>query len=141
MVVVPARIPDTTPVATLAVVGMLLFQTPPLVASVSVVVSPTHTLGVPVMAAGVSVTVTTWVVAHPVPSVYVINAVPVDTPLTTPVVPPIDIFELVLLHAPPGVASVSILINPVQIWRLPVITDGSGFTVNDFVAEHVALTV
>ena len=64
IVTVPAAIPVTTPVAlTVAVAGVKLLHTPPVVASVNVVVFPTQTVLVPPIAAGevgaaISVTVT-----------------------------------------------------------------------------------
>ena len=62
MVVVPGVMPVTRPVEALIVAmpGRLLLQVTPAVASVSVVVKPTHTLSIPLMAA-VIFTVTTTV--------------------------------------------------------------------------------
>ena len=61
----PAATPLTTPdVLTVAVPVLLLAHTPPVVASLSVVVALTHTVAVPVMvpADGAALTVTTCVV-------------------------------------------------------------------------------
>ena len=67
MVVVPAISPVTIPdVPTVPMAGLVLLQVPPAVISVSDVVEPAHTVGVPVMlpgAAGNELTVTTAVVA------------------------------------------------------------------------------
>jgi hypothetical protein len=52
-----------------ATAGVALLHTPPAVALLKVVVEPTHTLVVPVMAAGSALTVTVLVTAHPVPRV------------------------------------------------------------------------
>ena len=49
-----------------ATAGVALLHVPPAVALLSVVVEPTHTLVVPVMAAGSGLTVTVAVTAHPV---------------------------------------------------------------------------
>ena len=59
MVAVPADMPVTNPVEVMvAIVVLLLLQTPPMVASLSVVVDPTHTLAMPVIAGGPAVIVT-----------------------------------------------------------------------------------
>lgn len=70
MVAVPVVAPVTTPDAepTGAIAVLLLLHAPPVVASVSVIVAPTHTLLLPVIAAGEVLTVTVAVVAQPVPS-------------------------------------------------------------------------
>ena len=63
MIVVPADIPLTTPdILTLAIPVLLLLHTPPLAASLNVVVDPAHTVAVPLMipATGGRLTVTTW---------------------------------------------------------------------------------
>jgi hypothetical protein len=68
MIMLPALIPVTTPVvaSTVALRVLLLLHVPPVLGWVSVVVSPTHTLGVPAMAANVLFTVTTVVLKQPV---------------------------------------------------------------------------
>ena len=70
MVDVPIVVPlaVTVPsVPTVATVVVVLVHPPPEVASVSAVVAPSHTLAVPVMAAGCTFTVTTVVAVHEVP--------------------------------------------------------------------------
>ena len=63
MVDVPAATPVTMPVLpTVALVTALLLQVPPLVALASVVVLPMQVNAVPVIAAGLGLTVTTLVV-------------------------------------------------------------------------------
>src|ERR1700752_3196741 len=68
MTVVPATNPVTIPVAepTLPAVGLLLLHVPPVVASVRVVLPPTHTLAVPLITPGNAFTVTTVVILQPV---------------------------------------------------------------------------
>ena len=68
---VPADTPVTTPVAdpTVASGGMLLYQKPPPVASVRLVVLPTQTVSEPEILAGAASTVTTAVVIQPVGNV------------------------------------------------------------------------
>ena len=66
---VPADTPVTTPVLpTAARLVLLLLQVPPVEASVKAVVKPTHTLAVPVIAAGKGLTVTGVVIIQPVES-------------------------------------------------------------------------
>jgi hypothetical protein len=69
-----------------ATVVLLLIQVPPAAVSANEVVEPTHTSGVPVMAGGKGLTVTSAVIEHPVRTVYVTVIVPGVTPVTTPVI-------------------------------------------------------
>jgi hypothetical protein len=64
MITVPPLTPSTSPVEALilAVVGRLLFQIPPGVASDNVMVESSHTLVGPVIGAGIGLIVTTVVV-------------------------------------------------------------------------------
>jgi len=59
----PATTPVTTPVAdpTVATAVLLLLHVPPTVAHARGVETPTHTVAVPVIAAGVALTVITFV--------------------------------------------------------------------------------
>ena len=67
MVMLPAATPVTTPVPEIvALEGLLLLHVPPEVASASVVVKPSHTLAVPVIAAGNGLTVIGKVALQPV---------------------------------------------------------------------------
>jgi len=67
MIELPAVTPVTTPPAVIvATAGVPLLHIPSAVASLKVVVDPTHTLVVPVIAAGKGFTVTVVVTAHPV---------------------------------------------------------------------------
>jgi hypothetical protein len=55
--------------------------------------------------------------------------VPADTPVTIPVVAPIvAIGKLVLIHVPPGVRSVSVIVVPGHKADGPAIVAGNGFT-------------
>jgi hypothetical protein len=57
-------------------------------------------------------------------------AVPLVTPVTTPDAELTDaIVVLLLLHAPPGVASERVVVEPAQIEVEPVMDKGPGFTV------------
>src|ERR1019366_9069008 len=64
-----------------------------------------------------------------------IDAVPGAMPETTPVLPTVATAVLLLLHVPPGVASVSVVVLPAQTVAVPVTDDGNAFTVT--VAEAV----
>jgi len=111
--------------------GALDVQAPEGSVSVRVATAPTHTLGVPAMAAGCAFTVTTVVMKHPVFAVAVITAVPADTPVTTLLAEPIEATaELLLDHDCSGdVASASVVVPPIHIDIVPVIGAGVGLTV------------
>lgn len=67
IVAMPAVIPVMIPVVApaVAIVGLMLLHTPGVVASLSVIVLPTHTDGIPVIAAGNGYTVTVVTTKHP----------------------------------------------------------------------------
>jgi hypothetical protein len=85
----------------------------------------------PVTVPGAGLTVTVVTAIHPVENIlYVIVAVPVDTPLTIPVVSPtVAIAVLPLLQVPPPVPSASVVVAPVHTVVMPVIPAGDGYTV------------
>ena len=89
------------------------------------------------MADGVGLTVMLAVLAHPVPSVYVIVARPTVTPLTVPVAATVAIEVLPLLHVPPAIMSPNEVVAPAHTFADPVITAGSGFVVTIVVAEQL----
>ena len=97
MVAVPAATPVTTPVEepTVATEVLVLNHVPPGTISLRVIVLPVATAELPVIGAtGSTVKVT---VAMAVPTIYVIVAVPADTPVTTPVDEPIVATAVLLL--------------------------------------------
>ena len=113
MLEVPPAIPVTTPVLEpiVATPPELLVQVPPPVASVNVVVSPTQTFVVPVIATGSGFTVTTIVEKHVPPLVESLNVVVV--PWQIDALPKRGLTEFALmytfltsclLHAPPVLA-------------------------------------
>lgn len=103
---------------------------PPDGESLSVVVDPRQTADTPDMGAGCRLTVTGAVILHPVLSVYVMFADPVATPVTLPeVLFTVAIAVLLLLHVPPGVASLIAIGTPVQSDEGPLIVAGNGLTV------------
>ena len=91
IVAVPADTPVTAPVIvfTVATVASSLVQTPPAVVLVKIVLDPIHAFVVPAIAVNVGNAFTLTVVCasatHPfVVTVYVIVALPADSPVTTP---------------------------------------------------------
>lgn len=67
MVAVPIELPVTSPVLlpTVATPTVPLVHVPPVVALLSVVIEPTHTVAVPVMAAGAPIIQTLYVAKQP----------------------------------------------------------------------------
>ena len=129
----PARLPLTSPPGVIdATEARLLAHTPIVpVASSKVMDEDWHNAEGPVMT-GCGLTVTGWVTKHPVAvSWYFIVAVlgvelPVATPVIIPVPVAVAIVKGVLLHVPPGVASLSVVVLPAQIIGFPVIAEGNG---------------
>ena len=125
----PVTIP--VPASTVAAAVLLLLQVPPVIAFVIVTVAPTQPEAGPAIADGAPVTLTVAVVLQPVPSVYVITAVPTPMPLTIPVLElTVATAALLLVHDSPGVvALVSAVVLPLHTVVLPMIAAGFGFTV------------
>ena len=115
--------------------GLVLLQVPPPVALESVVVKPTQTLAVPLIAAGKGLTVIGVVTKQPVGNVKVMVAIPAATPVTVPVVAPTEaIPELLLVHVDVPEGSVSVVELPTHTVGVPDIADGNGLTVTGVVA-------
>ena len=128
----PGDRPITTPVPVpiVAIKVLLLLHAPPPVASLRVVVPPTHILAVPAIAGGPEVTVTVSVEIQLPPREYEIVAVPTATPVTTPVVYPTVAFDVLLLvHVPPVTASLRLVVAPTQMLVTPLTGPGAGLTV------------
>ena len=123
----PGSTPVTIPLLlpTVAVDPDVLQVPPP--GQLSVVLNPTHTVPLPVIAEAPGVTVTTIVVVQP-PAVYEIVAVPVAIPLTTPVEPTVAIPVAPELHVPPVVVLNSGVVWPTHTDVVPLIAGGAGFT-------------
>ena len=116
-----------------------LLQKPPVVASASAVVKPTHAEGVPVIAdIGLTVTI---IVAEQPPFAYEIVAVPPATPVTVPSVPTVAMPALLLPHTPPPAASVNAKVDPAHTGALPVIGVGNAVTVTVAVAVQPVETM
>ena len=90
MVVVPAVIPYTVPVASIVAFAVLLLlqvppvvpPVPPLAVSLSAVVLPAHTDIAPVIVSGSAFTVIALVTRQPLARLYVMVPVPVVKPVT-----------------------------------------------------------
>ena len=113
---------------TVAVAVLAVDHTPPVVAFAKVVVAPSHTAVVPVIEATegalLIVTVVVTELVHPfeLVNVYVIVAVPADTPLTAPVIEftvATALFDEV--HAPPEVVFVNVVVEPTHALITPPI--------------------
>lgn len=136
-----ADTPVTRPVPkpTVAIAGMLLVHVPLATGWLNVVVNPSHTLSVPVIATGAGVTVTTIVDVQPALKAYVIVVVPVDTPQTTPVAEPTVPTDGVLLaQLPPGVLFVNVIQEPIHTFVGPTIGAAADTTVITIVTEQPA---
>jgi len=132
MVTTPSVMPVTVPVEDpiVATPVLLLLHTPPLVELVNVVVKPTHTLVVPPIAAGFGLTVKLVTAIQPVLSVYVIVTTPSVMPVTVPDVEPmVATAVLLLLHTPPLVISVNVIVKPTHTLLVPPMAAGFGLTV------------
>jgi hypothetical protein len=111
-------------------------QVPPVVALLSVVVRPTHSVRLPVIAAGVGVTVTTLVVVQPPTDAAVIVAVPGVIPVTTPVPDTVAMAVLELLQATGLVVVLRVVVLPTHTVAVPVIAVGTGVTVTTAVVTQ-----
>jgi hypothetical protein len=68
----------------------------------------------------------------------VIIGLPAATPVTIPLLVPIVArVTLLLVHVPPAVASVSVVVKPTHTLAVPLIDAGSGLTVTTAVAIQV----
>jgi len=130
----------------LATAGALLIQLPPGVVFDNVIDDPEHTVDAPVIAAGSAFTTTEAVDLHVVGNVYVILDTPAMPPITTPDEVIVAIDGVPLLHIPPGVTSLSVVVDPAHTFRIPKIGAGSGFTLivvvraQPAIVKHVIVT-
>jgi hypothetical protein len=127
---VPGATPVNIPTALIVAAAVLpLIHVPPPVGAMTVASDPTHTVLLPVKGAGNGFTVIIVVILHVVGSVYVIVAVPADTPVTSPEEAPTDTEPLALLHVPPVVGSERVIDDATHTDELPVIAAGRALTV------------
>jgi len=141
MFAAPADTPVTNPVVEpiVAIAEGLMVHVPPVAASDSVVVAPTHTPVAPVIG-DMGLTLNVLVTWHP-PIAYVTKPVPPLIPVTTPVDVPMVIVVAVLLQIPPVTASVSVIVAPVQTVEGPPMAVGVAFTVIDFTAVQPVVPI
>ena len=123
----PGITPLTTPVKLpiVATEDDEILQVPPDVESVNTVIPEAHNEGVPEINAGIPLTVND-AVEKPQPDVYVIVAIPEETPMAIPEELPIAAIAVELVvHTPPVDASVNVALPPVQIEVEPDIAPGA----------------
>jgi hypothetical protein len=101
-------------------------------------VDPRQTLLIPEIDVGKALTVTSLLAVQPADDVYIIFAVPDETPVTRPEELTVATEVLLLLHVPPVVTSLKCVVRPMQTVAVPVMDDGTLLTVTDTVAEHPA---
>ena len=76
---------------------------------------------------GVLATVTVWVAAQPLYNVYAIVAVPAVCPVTTPAAT-VATAEVLLVHVPPRVVLVRVVVEGMHTHPDPVIGAGTAYT-------------
>ena len=137
-VTLPAATPVTNPASvTVALVGSLLVQAPPVVGD-KVIVLPTQTDD-PALTAGSALTVSDEVVLLQPVEVWVKVKVtlPVATPVTRPALVTVAFVASLLVQVPPVVGD-KVMVLPTQTDD-PALTAGSALTVTVAVAEHPEL--
>src|ERR1700722_13756273 len=102
MVAMPAFVPVTSPVgSSITKPGVPVDQNPPVVASVNVIVLPTHTELGPTMGVGAGLTVMAYVATGHAGTVYIIVSSPGSLPKTSPETASADAIKgNSLLHIP-----------------------------------------
>jgi hypothetical protein len=130
MVVVPASMPVSMPepAVMVPIAGVLLDHVPPAGLPVRAVVEPSHTCIGPLMPVGKGFTTIVIDLVQP-PTPWVMEVVPANRPVTTPVADTVPTAGLLLLQVPPGV-ELSVVDCPTQMLVAPVITAGNALTVN-----------
>ena len=131
IVEVPWVFPVTIPVEPIPALLLLLSHVPPAGEELNAVVKPMQTFSVPVIGAGLGLTVIVVVFIHPVPRVYVITVVVLGTnPVTIPDDDP-TVASTILLepHVPPAGVEFKVVVKPTHTFVIPVIGVGLAFTV------------
>lgn len=103
-------------------------HTPPGVRLLNVVVAPWQTFNEPVIELGNGFTAIDILMLQPVGTVYIIVALPIALPVTSP-----DAFTLAIpgadeLHVPPLTLLVNIVVEPIHTCDAPPIAGGVAFT-------------
>jgi hypothetical protein len=145
MVTEPTDTPVTTPaVLTVAREASLLLQVPPVPVVVKLIVVPVHTVLGPLIvpALGMGNTVIGLVlraVPQALVTVYLMVSRPALTPVTIPVVPTVAAAVFTLLHTPPVVLAVRVVVAPTQTVLLPLMVPdvGAAITATYLLATEV----
>lgn len=127
---IPVALPTVT-------IEPVVLHVPPVLLSLKTVLAPRHTDRLPLMVAEIPFTVTVNVPVQPVAVVYVITAVPAETPVTTPAPDTVATAVDPELQVPPKTASVNAVVPPMQMVPVPV-TKGTALTVTTLVATQPA---
>jgi hypothetical protein len=115
---------------------LLLLHVPPPTFPARVDVKPAHNVVAPVIELAAGFTETITMRLQPDAIVYVIVVVPADKPDTTPVVTTTDPIDgLLLVHVPPVLAQLRVVVIPRQALIVPLIT-AIGFTVIVLATTH-----
>jgi hypothetical protein len=121
--------------STVTTAALLLLHEPPAIPPLNVVTSARHSCVVEIT--GTALTVTGFATLQPAGVVYLTDAVPADTPDTTPDEAPMPTtLPLEELHVPPKVASVCVIVFPAQSTDTPDIAAGNAFTVAISASKH-----
>lgn len=125
----------------LATPGAPDVQVPPELKLNKVVLEPTQVTAVPDIGTGNAFTVRLPVLRQPVASVYVIVALPAETPVASPDVLIVATPLLLLAQVPPPSALLSVVVLFTHTLSVPAITDGNALTVNEAVLRQPVLNV
>jgi len=99
-------------------------------------VEPMHTSDGPSMGAGEELTANAYVLKQPVGSVYDMNTLPIDTPVTAPEELMVATHGALVLQLPVVLVSVKVVVNPMQTAGAPEIAPGGGLTVTVVVVRQ-----
>ena len=116
------------PPETVAIAEEPLLQVPPGEASLKVVAAPWHTMAVPPIASGNGSIVTVAFTLQLPPSEYTTEAVPAAIPVTVPAKSPTETVVAALVHAPPVVALLKVVVAPKQTTGIPPMGPGAVLT-------------
>ena len=112
-----------------------LVHVPPGDPSLRLADCPAHTRVVPETESGSAFTVNEPEIMQPVPSVYVTESVPGDTPLTIPdALPMVAMAELLPLQKPPEPVLLKAVVKRAHTFGVPVMGAGRVLTVTCFIA-------
>ena len=142
IVSIPAVTPVTTPVAETFALALVLLNVPPVVALVSVMLAPVHTLEGPdiVSTAVIALTMIRFIAIadpHELDTVYLIVSMPADTPVIT--LSAVVANPIRLLHTPPAIDALSVVDAPTHKVVAPVIVPATGS--GDIVITDLAVSV